>query len=368
MSTPKPLNPFPVNAPAEASQIIAARNDLACLAAIGLFGHCRQVELALAGWPHNPRGSAEVLAGRAIQRLLERGHIIERRNSLPGRSYVLGMGGVARLKRHGIPAVDGAGLSVTGVHLWHRILGTRYLLERKAATGSPVWGEYALEKGWAPVKRAALLEQFEKLPDGLVQASPGVLDWVEIEHAKGKSTRPMLEVVTHAGEALNSDGSLRLGRVFFVYDRTQPHEAALLQGLLATLRDVPVRKRERVLSAIVFVPVEVELPLAWKSYEEVTGAVAVALSGLNDNWPPKKPRKISRKQQAVYDWERAQEQEQYEREVAGREASRDADAAQSSVKAPPVDAEKEPRRHPITGEPLEDSPDDEFDWQRGDDD
>jgi hypothetical protein len=240
-------------------------------------------------------------------------------------------------------------------------------LERKAATGSPVWGEYALEKGWAPVKRAALLEQFEKLPDGLVEASPGVLDWVEVENAKGKATLPMLKVATHTGEALNSDGSLRLGRIFFVYDRTQPHEAALLQGLLATLRDVPVRERERVLSAVVFVPVEVELPLAWKSYEEVAGAVAVALSGLNDNWPPKKARKISRKQRAAYDLEQAREREQYEREVAEWEARRDADATQAAVKPPPVETGKEPRRDPITGEPLDDWPSDELDGMRSDD-
>jgi hypothetical protein len=365
MSSPT-LKPSPVKAPAEASQVASARNDLTCLAAISLFGHCRQVELAVAVWPKSPLASSIVSAGKAIRRLMDRGHIAERWNRLPGRSYVLQMGGVARLRRHGITAEVGTGLDLTGQHVWHRIFGMRYLLERRAASGQPAWGEYAIEKGLSPLKRGDMLDQFGKLPDGLAQASPGVLDWIEVENSvKGwNAVQRMLNMATHSGVELDGDGKWKLGRVVFVYNRKQGHEAMLLKGLAALLRKTAPQNRERVLAAVVLVPVEVELPLAWKSYEEHSGAAALALSGINDNYPPKKPRKISRKQQAKEEWEMQIEADRAQA-VAEWEAQRDAALeAEEQRRA----AEPEGARHPMTGERVWPEEDDPLDWNRGEDD
>jgi hypothetical protein len=298
----------------EASRDAAARNEIAVLAAIAKFGHCRQVELAISGWQNNPRDSAEVLAGRAIKRLLGREQILERRNNLPGRSYVLRAAGVARLRDAGIHAVEGTGLDLTGPHIWHRILGTRYLLERAKADHVEVWGEYAFEQGRAPLSLKATRQGFGKLPDGLVATipqvlneqgeviTPGVLDWIEIE---GKFKRPMviramLKMATYAGRPLNSAATWKLGRVVIVYDRGQQHEKALVHGLRALLASLPTRDQERVLAAVAFVRVDVELPLAWKGHDEITGESAIALSGVRGTVKAGRPE--TRKEAAARKW------------------------------------------------------------------
>jgi hypothetical protein len=299
----------------EASRDAAARNEIAVLTAIAKFGHCRQVELAISGWQNNPRDSAEVLAGRAIKRLLGREQILERRNNLPGRSYVLRAAGVARLKDAGIDAVEGTGLDLTGPHIWHRILGTRYLLERAKGDHVEVWGEYAFEQGRAPLSLKATRQGFGKLPDGLVATvpqvlnelgeviTPGVLDWIEIENKfKGPvPTRAMLKMATYAGLPLNSAATWKLGRVVIVYSRAQTHEKSLVQGLRALLASLPTRDQERVLAAVAFVRVDVELPLAWKGHEEITGASAIALSGLRGMVKAGRPE--TRKEAAARKWQ-----------------------------------------------------------------
>jgi len=241
----------------------------------------------------------------------------------------------------------------------------RYLLERRAATGRPAWGEYAIEKGLSPIKRGEMLDQFDKLPDGLAEAAPGVLDWIEVENtAKGSAAvMRMLKIATHTGVDLTGNGKWKLGRVCFVYNRKQSHEAALLKGLVELLRKTDADKRERVLAAVVLVPVEVELPLAWKSYEEVSGAIALALSGLNDNYPPKKPRKISRKQRVLEEWEQQNEADRIqavEEWEAQRAAALEAEEQQRS-------AEPGKARHPITGEQIWPEADDPLDWNRDED-
>ncbi len=66
---------------------VARVKELNCMAAVAKFGHLRIIELARAVWPTAKFG--EQVAGRTVQRLVEQGLLLERRNALGSRSLCL---------------------------------------------------------------------------------------------------------------------------------------------------------------------------------------------------------------------------------------------------------------------------------------
>jgi hypothetical protein len=264
------------------TQAMADVNDCRVLAALARMGHLRLTEIARAGWPASTVASGSVSADKTLKRLVKRGHVLKKRNCMGSSSYVLTMGGVARLRRVGIVAVVGEGITVHSPQFMHQTLCARYLLERSAVDGAEVWGGYAVGSGRAPVPYRELKKRFGKLPDGFIAplipgGVPGaVLDWVEVEQSI-KGTSDVLRVVrmgTHAGKFLDEAGTIKLGRVVIVYSTRQGHESAMLKGLETLLTDLTAQHAEALLAALVFVRCEFDPGVhQWKSCTEVPVAV-----------------------------------------------------------------------------------------------
>ena len=264
------------------NRLVAEQNDLAVLKLVRDFGHLRRSEIARGVWPKSSVPVAEKMAQRTVKRLLDNGDLLEKPNSLGGRSLVLSSRGATVLNSHGIAAQDGHELSsVAGPHFYHRTLGSRYLLER-AARGHQAFGEFALQRGFGPVGRGELNERFTKLPDGIV-LTPGIergydanviaADWVEVENtfkAEAELAK-ILSIAWKVGSWLNAAETLLLDRVVFVYNSRHRHENAILRTLQRHLEKNPATNLD-LLSSIVLVRCDVTLPLAFHGYEEFDSA------------------------------------------------------------------------------------------------
>lgn len=270
-------------------RVVAERNELSVLELVRNYGHVRRSEVARAIWPQSSDLSARLMTQRTVSRILKKGLLLERPNALGGKSLVLGTRGVARLKETGIDAQDGLDLSsVAGPQFFHRTLGTRYLIER-ASQGHSAYGEYALSKGWAPVARGEVIEKFSKIPDGIVtvpaqsrgyDTNAVVADWLEVESSfkSPEELDRIFGIAWQTGAWLNSAESVMLDRVLFVYDSRQRHEHAIMHALSRYLKEHHTQNEHIILSSIVLVRCQVDIPLVWRGYEELT-----ALELLNKN-------------------------------------------------------------------------------------
>jgi hypothetical protein len=271
------------------TQAMADTNDLFCLAALARMGHLRLTELARAAFPLASAESGQSSAERCIKRLLARAHIERRRNCMGTWSYVLLLGGVARLLRVGIAAQVQDKLSVWSPQFLHQMFTARYLLERTAVDGAEVWGGYAIGHGMTPVSLKDL-KRFKKIPDGWIAprhsgsesgaglGAVSVLDWVEGEN-RSKSqleTLRVLQTAVHSGEWLDAQRTIKLGRVVIVYSEKQGHEDALCRGIATLLRERPELDEAALLEALIFVRCDVDLGLRWRSCEELTGSTVYA--------------------------------------------------------------------------------------------
>lgn len=257
---------------------VAEQNEIAVLKLVRDFGHLRRIEIARGVWPRSSLAVAEKMAKRTVRRLLEKGLLYERPNSLGGRSLVLSARGVSHLRANGIDAQDGYELSsVAGPHFFHRTLGTRYLIER-AARGDHVYGEYALQKNFGPIGRGELRDRFLKLPDGIV-LTPGAkrgydakiiaADWIEVESSYKPENElgRIFEIAWQVGSWLNTAETVLLDRVLFVYDARQRHENMIRLALQRYLEKHPATNPD-LLSSIVMVRCDIGIPLVWKGYVE----------------------------------------------------------------------------------------------------
>ena len=278
-------------------QLVAERNEIAVLKLVRDFGHLRRAEIARGVWPKSKSRVAEKMAQVTVQRLLAKGMLQEKPNSIGGRALVLAARGAMHLRMYNIEAQDGYDLSsVAGPHYWHRTLGTRYLIER-AASGDQVFGEYALQKNFGPVGRGELIDRFEKLPDGIV-LTPGArrgydqsiiaADWIEVESSYKAENElgKIFAIAWNVGSWLNTAETQLLDRVIFVYDSRHRHENMVLQSLQRYMAKHPAANPD-LLSSIVLVRCEVGIPLVWKSYAEFDSAHllkanASSLSGTNE--------------------------------------------------------------------------------------
>jgi hypothetical protein len=275
MATPK----IPARKPD--GRVVAETNELSVLKAVRQYGHVRRTELARAVWPHSPESSARLMTQRTVKRMRDKGLLGERPNALGGRSLILTTKGVTRLREYGFDAQDGSELSsIAGPQFFHRTMGTCYLIERGARGHTPL-GEYALSRASRPIGRTELAERFRKLPDGIVLV-PGqergydktvnAADWIEVEssYKPDDEIARILEIAWKTGSWLNTAETVLLDRVVFVYNTKQRHETTILNSLRRYLKDHPIENRDIILGSIVFARCNVDIPLVFRGYEELT--------------------------------------------------------------------------------------------------
>lgn len=283
--------PIPYNPTRRDGRAVALENEIRVLKAVRHFGHLRRQEIAMAAWPKSSEKSAYIMAWRTVNRLLKAGLLLERQNSLGGRSLVLGARGVARLRDLDIRAHEGYELAFDGPQFFHRTLGTAYLLE-KARNGNEVFGEYAILRGWSPLTREYTSERFRKIPDGLVfysgtavgvRADVRLADWVEVESAfkEYDEIKRALAILTK-NATLTEDGSVVLNKLVFVFDARQRHDRQILRYVKKFLQENPHLDPQLVMEEIVLARCFVDVPFTWHGVQEVTawdvissGAMAV---------------------------------------------------------------------------------------------
>lgn len=275
------MPPIPNNPTKKDGRDVAHDNELSVLKAVRRFGHLRRSEIALAVWPNSSAASAKKMCSTTVQRMLDKGLLVERPNILGSMSLALTGRGAGRLKQEDIEANESGSLSsIAGPQFFHRTVGTCYLLE-KARQGARVYGEYSIIKGWAPVTRAEFSERYRKNPDGLIVVSGRergyaehitAVDWVEVEssYKPDEDLEKIFSIAWHAGTWLDLKETILLDRVVFVYDTRQKHEGAILAHLRRYLKAHPLDDPERVLSSIVLVRAHISTPLVWEGFEEVS--------------------------------------------------------------------------------------------------
>lgn len=271
--------PHPYNPTARDGRAVADDNEIKVLKAVRHFGHLRRQEIAMAVWPKSSDKSAYIMAWRTVNRMLKAGMLLERQNSLGGRSLVLAAKGVSRLRDLDIMSHEGYELAFNGPQFFHRTLGSCYLLE-KAKKGDQVFGEYAILRGWSPIDRKYTSERFKKIPDGLVTysgASAGLrehvrlADWVEVESAfkSYDEIKKALAILTKDA-TLSKDGNVVLNKLVFVYDSRQKHDRQILRYIRKFLGENPHLSDEAVMQEIVFARCFVDVPFTWHGIQEVT--------------------------------------------------------------------------------------------------
>lgn len=265
-----------------------AQNELKVLQAVNLFGHLRRSEIATAAWPNTDPKSAYVMAAVTVSRMLQARLLRERPNSLGGKSLVLATRGAAMLReRLGLDAITGQDLSPEGPQFFHRTLGTSYLLEKSRDPTVTAYGEYALIRGWGPVKREYTKLMFGKIPDGLVVRSGRseglrtedlLCDWVEVESAF-KPYEDVFKIFSmlRKSSQLNAQGNAFLNRVVLVYDSRQRHESQLLKFLLRFMQENPSLSPQEITQSVVFASCDIDYPLKWNGLRERTAAELLEL-------------------------------------------------------------------------------------------
>ncbi len=271
---------------------VAELNEVEVLKAVRYFGHLRRTEVARAVWPHSSHRSAYLMAHRTVKRMLDKGLLLERANTLGGLSLLLASKGVARLALQNISAVEGYDLSsISGPQFFHRTVGTCFLIDR-SRNDEVVFGEYAVNRNWAPVTLEKFKTEYKKIPDGITVANGAMrgysdtyraLDWIEVESAF-KPEAELLKIIRlglRLPEPVPGVANLVLDQVVFVYDTRQGHEARILRTLRGYLRDHPDENDPERLSHIVFARAHIDVPLQWHGVSEHTAWAL--LNGVEDS-------------------------------------------------------------------------------------
>jgi hypothetical protein len=261
----------------------SALNDMAALSAIGLFGHLRRTEIAMAVWPASPQASAERMTSILLKRLLNARMIASAINATGTTSYHLTKKGVGLLRSYGSEIGDAGQLSsISGPQFYHRTLGTLYLLEKgREQDGIEVLGEYALLRGYGSISRKAISERFHKFPDGIVirdarkrdyDFTGKVVDWIEVESAykSQENLDSILNIAWQAGGWLDLRESMLLDRIVFVVNRSQAHEKYIMSAIRRHIKDKPTEVVQHFLAGIVIARADVQQPLRWRGLEEVS--------------------------------------------------------------------------------------------------
>jgi hypothetical protein len=221
------------------------------------------------------------MAYRTVKRMLAKALLLERSNSLGGLSLVLAAKGVTRLRELDVSSVEGYDMSsIGGPQFFHRTLGSCFLIDR-ARNSQNVFGEYALQRNWAPLTIAQLKQHYKKIPDGLTVAageSRGysgqykAVDWIEVE-SSFKSELELIKILLlglRLPEPIQESSTLIMDQVVFVYDTRQGHEVRILRTLRALLKDRPELNQVEALSRIVMARAAIDVPMQWHGVSEHT--------------------------------------------------------------------------------------------------
>lgn len=227
--------------------------------------------------------SRQANGSRFFKQLCEEKVIHRCLNSIGTYSYVLtGKGAREVRKLISVPAFDGTRImGVQGVEVYHRTLGTAWLVEQLIA-GHEVLSEFAINSLPGEITRPKLNKQWGKLPDGLVvrevlddagQLLHYNVDWLEVESSyKSPAQRErLMEMAWSLGKQLLPDSPYFLDRIVFVYASTSKHEAALLRSAVAKLEATrhEIDDPKGLLGSIVLASADASLPLRIRGFSEV---------------------------------------------------------------------------------------------------
>jgi hypothetical protein len=273
--------PIAYNPTALDGRSVADNNEVEVLKAVRYFGHLRRGEVARAVWPRSSHRSAYLMAQRTVKRMVAKGYLLERANTLGSISLVLASKGVARLRECDITSVEGYDMSsISGPQFFHRTVGTCFLIDR-SRNDEVVFGEYAVNRDWAPLTRDMLKQHYRKIPDGITVTAGSTrgyaegfraLDWIEVESAF-KPEAELLKIIglgLRLPEPVPGTTDLVLDQVVFVYDTRQAHEVRILRTLRAYLRDHPEARDQERLSHIVLARAHIDVPMQWHGVTEHT--------------------------------------------------------------------------------------------------
>ena len=274
--TPTPPHRAPTPpAAGRCGRTVARLNERHVLEAVAQFGHMRIVELARCVWPKARYG--EQLARRTVARLVEQGHLLERRNALGSTSLCLTRVGAAWLDARGVTAQHTLDLSsIAGSTFFHRTLVTRYLVER-LVQGYHVAGEYQLLQRRTPFPTEQLFKALRKMPDGLVwhrKPGGGVAGVELVEQEAAAKARPELEKCLRAaefvGQPLDAAGAYQVAGLVFVFDRDLNHAKRILLAATSRWGSRPQIERAALERRVKLVSVELRDPLVWVSSSVTT--------------------------------------------------------------------------------------------------
>jgi len=270
-----------------------ADNLLRTLLAVHLFGHLRHSELAKLIWPQVLPNSRAVSASRFLSYLVNEDYLLRRLNSLGSYSYVLAQRGAVYVSQI-LPEGSREGSSIAGIQgrtFFHRTLGTAWMVEQLLA-GHDVLPEFAINSNRYEITRTALIQQWGKLPDGLVlheiRDESGTLlhynvDWLEVEstHKGVKERGRVIEMGWRLGEQLLDGLPYYLDRLVLLYTEDSNHEVSMVRAAAAkwraskTINDNP----QALLNSIVMVSAATIRPLTVMSYSSIDMLSLVLRSG-----------------------------------------------------------------------------------------
>lgn len=274
--------PIPYNPTKVSGKLVARENELKVLRALHLFGHLRRIELAHFVWPFSSPASSKIMCSTTVKRMIESRLILERPNSLGGKSLVLSSAGATALQNEGIDADAGYDLtSVTGPQFWHRTLGTSFLVA-KASQGVLAYGEHFLAREKGALNRLSLIKTFEKAPDGLLLRPSGMgstwVDWVEVESSAKDNSEifKMLNILnfTH-GKPFGENKSYKVGKLYIVYDVRQPHERTLTSAVQRYLVENQGKVQPHFSENVMFVRTDIDFPLIVNGFEELPASTII---------------------------------------------------------------------------------------------
>ena len=247
------------------------------------FGHMRYAELARLVWPISSETARQASASRFFKQLCAEKLIHRCINSIGSYSYVLtGKGAREVRKLLAEPAFDGTRIAgVQGVDVYHRTLGTAWLVEQLIA-GHEVLSEFAINSLSGAITRPMLNEHWGKLPDGLVlrevcdeagQLLHYNVDWLEVESSyKSVAQRErLMEMAWSLGKQLLPDSPYYLDRIVFLYTSASNHEGALVRSAVTKWEAtrLQIDDPKSLLGSIVLASADASLPLRIRRFTEV---------------------------------------------------------------------------------------------------
>lgn len=172
-------------------------------------------------------------------------------------------------------------MGVQGVEVYHRTLGTAWLVEQLIA-GHEVLSEYAINSLPVEITRPKLNQHWGQLPDGLVlrevldeggQLLHYNVDWLEVESSyKSPAERErLMKMAWSLGKQLLPDAPYFLDRIVFVYASTSKHEAALVRSAVAKFKATrhQIDDPKSLLGSIVLASADASLPLRICGFSEI---------------------------------------------------------------------------------------------------